>query len=63
MQKAALYTSGIFFAVGAVAHLVRVIIGLEIVIGGVAVPVWVSFPGALIAALLAIWMTAAARRL
>ena len=38
MQKAALYTSGVFFAVGAVAHLVRLIIGFEIVVGGVAVP-------------------------
>jgi hypothetical protein len=38
MQKAALYTSGVFFAVGAAAHLVRLIAGLEIVIGGIAVP-------------------------
>ena len=62
MQKAALYASGIFFAVGAAAHLVRLIIGFEIVVGGVAVPVWMSFPGALIAALLAVWMVVAARR-
>ena len=62
MQKAALYTSGAFFTVGAVAHLVRLITGFEIVIDGFAVPVWVSFPGALIAALLAVWMVVAARR-
>ena len=62
MQKAALYTSGAFFTVGALAHLVRLIIGFEITIGGLAVPVWVSFPGAFIAALLAVWMVVAARR-
>ncbi|MDH3195813.1 MAG: hypothetical protein OEL78_05825 [Hyphomicrobiales bacterium] len=62
MQKAALYTSGAFFAVGAVAHLVRLIVGFEIVIAGIAVPVWASYPGALIAAALAVWMLAAARR-
>jgi hypothetical protein len=33
MQKAALYTSGVFFAVGAIAHVVRLTTGMEIVIG------------------------------
>jgi len=51
MRKAALYTSGAFFTAGAVAHAVRLITGMEIVIGGAVVPVWVSFPGALIAAM------------
>ena len=62
MQKAALYTSGAVFAVVAVAHVVRLITGFEIVVDGVIVPVWVSFLGALIAALLAVWMMVAARR-
>ena len=62
MQKAALYTSGVVFAAVAVAHLVRLATGFEIVVGGIIVPVWVSFLGALIAALLAAWMVAAARR-
>ena len=62
MQEAALYTSGIFFAAGAVAHVVRLIMDIEIIIGGLVVPVWGSFPGALIAALLAVWMVVAARR-
>ena len=62
MQKAALYTAGVFFTVGAAAHLVRLIIGFEIVIGRVVVPVWMSFPGALAAAALAVWMLVAARR-
>jgi len=62
MQKAALNTAGVFFAVGAAAHLVRLIIGFEIVVAEIAVPVWMSFPGALIAAALAVWMLVAARR-
>ena len=62
MQKAALYTAGVIFAAAAVAHLVRLITGFEIVVGGVVAPVWVSFPGALVAALLAVWMVVAARR-
>ncbi len=59
MQKAALYTSGVVFATVAVAHVVRLTTGVGIVVDGVILPVWVSFLGALIAALLAIWMRAA----
>ena len=62
MQKAALYTAGVIFATVSFTHLVRLIAGIEIVVGGVVAPVWVSFPGMLIAALLAIWMVVAARR-
>ncbi len=62
MQKAALYTSCAFFAAGAVGHAVRLNTGLEIVINGFTVPIWVSFPGVLIACLLAVWMFVAARR-
>ena len=40
----------------------RLASGIEIVVGGVILPVWVSFLGALIATLLAVWMVAAARR-
>ena len=63
MQKAALYTSGIFFAAGAAGHLVRLFTGFEIAVGGVEVPVWGSLPGALAAAAIAAWMIIAARRL
>lgn len=62
MQKVALYFSGLFFTVGAIAHLVRLITGMEIVINGAVVPIWVSYPAAPIAALLALWMVVAARR-
>jgi hypothetical protein len=62
MQKAALYTAGAIFAAGAIGHGFRLINGFEITVGGFTVPMWVSYPGVLAAALLAIWMAAAARR-
>ena len=40
----------------------RLTTGVEIIVGGVIVPVWVSFLGAFFAALLAVWMVVAARR-
>ncbi|MHA1152360.1 MAG: hypothetical protein ACTSQ7_06780 [Alphaproteobacteria bacterium] len=62
MRKAALFTSGVIFAAAAVVHAVRLITDFEIVVGGVVVPLWVSFPGVLVAALLAVWMAVAGRR-
>ena len=62
MQKAALYVSAAIFVTGAVAHVVRLAVGFEIAMGGTVIPVWVSLPGMLTAALLAIWMVVAARR-
>ena len=62
MQKAALYTAGVIFALGTIGHLARLIVGFEIAIAGFVVPVWVSFPGVVAAAGLAIWMVVAARR-
>jgi hypothetical protein len=62
MQKAALYTAGAIFAVIAAGHLARLIAGFDVVIGGVVAPPWVSLPGAIVAALLAVWMVIAARR-
>lgn len=63
MQKAALHVSGAIFAIGTIGHALRLITGFQLVIDGLVVPVWVSIPGALIAALLTVWMLAAARRL
>jgi len=62
MQKAALTTAGAIFAIGAAAHLARLILGFGIVIGGIDLPTWVSLPAGLVAAGLALWMVAAARR-
>ena len=38
MQKAALYTSGVIFAAFAVAHVVRLVTGFQIVVGNFAPP-------------------------
>ena len=62
MQRAALTAAGAIFAIGAAAHLLRLIVGFEIVIGGIDLPTWVSLPAGLVAAGLAVWMLAAARR-
>jgi len=62
MQKAALYTSGVVFAVVSVSHLVRLIAGIEIVIGGAVLPMWVSLLGALVTGLLAVWMVVTVQR-
>ena len=63
MQKAALYFSGTFFGVGAIFHVVRLVTGIEIMVGATVVPAWISALGAPTSALLAAWMIVAARRL
>lgn len=62
MQKAALYTAAMIFILVTIAHAARLLAGFEIVIDGTVVPQWVSIPGVAVAALLAIWMVAAGRR-
>ena len=62
MKKAALYTAGLIFAVGAVGHLIRLTKEIEIAVNGTPIPVWVSLPGAAVATLLAVWMVMSARR-
>ena len=62
MQKTALYAAAAFFAVGSLSHLLRLFLGFEIVIDGASIPVWMSLPSAVIAALFAAWMVVAARR-
>ncbi|MBH61037.1 MAG: hypothetical protein CL569_01005 [Alphaproteobacteria bacterium] len=62
MQKAALLTSGALFAIATIAHGVRLFTEFEISMAGVIVPVWVSYPGVLVAAALTTWMVMAAWR-
>ena len=63
MQKAALYTAGIFFAAGVIFHGLRLFTGIDIVVEDFVVPGWISLPAAVIGALLTVWMVMAARRL
>lgn len=62
MQKPALYTAAVLFAAFALGHLGRFFLGVEIVVGGVVVPVTPSLPVGIALALLAVWMVRAARR-
>jgi hypothetical protein len=44
----------IILAILAIAHLYRLVSGLEVVVGGKVIPLWVSAFGALLAAVLAL---------
>ena len=62
MPKAALYVAGVIFTIAAVCHLLRMVVGFDVIVAGNVVPMWVSLPGLIVAAVLAIWMVLAARR-
>ncbi len=62
MQKPALYTAAVIFAIVSLAHLVRFLLGSEILIDGHAVPVSFSLIAAVVVAGLAAWMAREARR-
>lgn len=63
MKKAAFYASGVILAIGAIGHGVRFFAGIEIIVAGIAVPMWVSFVAMIIGAALAIWIAMGAWRL
>jgi hypothetical protein len=52
----------IIFALVALVHLFRLIWGFEVVVGGTMLPQWVSLPGLIIAAGLAIMLWRESRR-
>jgi hypothetical protein len=54
--------SGLLFAVVAMAHAARLLLGWNITVDGVAVPMWVSWAGLAVPALLALWAFALYRR-
>ncbi len=62
MQRSALYTAAVIFAVVSAAHWLRLILGTEIVIGGASIAPWLSFAAGVVSALLALWMAVAGRR-
>lgn len=61
MQKTALKTSGFIFLLVALLHLLRLIFKLKVMIGGFAVPFWVSVLGLVIPMALAAWMFKASK--
>lgn len=62
MQRPALTVAGAIFALVSLVHWVRVFAGTEIVVGGTAVPVWLSLVAGIVLAALAAWMVVAAAR-
>ncbi len=50
----------IVFTIVAVAHLLRLVDGTQIVVGSTTIPMWVSVPGALLPGLIVVllWMEA-----
>ena len=47
--------SGVFFALVALAHLIRVIGGMTVLVDEVLIPMWVSWIAIVVPAALAIW--------
>ncbi len=62
MQKAVLYLVSVVFVLVAAAHVVRLLLGVEIVIQGWVMPLWFSGIGVLIPLLLAWLCLRAAKR-
>ncbi len=61
MQKPALYTASVIFAIVGIAHWVRYFLGTEIVVGATAIPLSVSLIAGIVLALLTGWMVLAVR--
>ena len=58
-----LYLVAVVFGLVALAHLLRLINGWPLNIADVSVPVWISWPGMLVAALLSGWGLLLTRKL
>ena len=63
MQKVALITAGVVFALLAMSHVVRWVSPVEILIGGKVLPFIISLFSGIILALLSIWMFFAAKKI
>lgn len=55
-KNLALTVAGIIFAIVAIAHLLRMIFQLDVVIGTVTIPLWVSGIAFVVALFLSVWM-------
>lgn len=54
-MRAYLTISGIFFALIAVAHVLRGAMQVPVQVADMQIPVWVSWPAALVTGALAVW--------
>ncbi|MBI3602213.1 MAG: hypothetical protein HY209_04900 [Candidatus Omnitrophica bacterium] len=60
-EKMALQVAGTLFLLIAMVHLLRVILGWDVIIGGFIVPLWFSVVAALMTLALSVWMFKSAR--
>jgi hypothetical protein len=56
MKRSASLVAGILFLLMAVAQLCRFILGIEVVAGGIVIPLWPSAVAAVVLALLSCWL-------
>ena len=54
MKKPATFLAAVLFSIISLLHLIRLIVGMEVSIGGWPVPAWISFPGFAFTAILAV---------
>jgi len=62
MQQVMLYIAGMVFVLVAIAHIMRLLLEVEIVMSGWVLPLWVSVAGAVVPVILAWLCFRAARR-
>lgn len=62
MQKTALNVSGIVFLAVALLHVWRYLLKVPVTFGATQIPIELSFVGAVVGFLLALWMFSAARK-
>ena len=60
-MRAYLVVSGVLFGAVAVLHLLRLLYGWPAQVGAVAMPLWVSVIGLIVAAMLCLWAFALVR--
>lgn len=61
--KTALSLAGIIFCFVALMHLLRWLFNVEVIIGGIVIPMWVSMLGFIIPTILALCMFAAINKI
>lgn len=56
MKDIALQVAGVIFFLVAIVHLLRVMLKVEVIIGGYVFPMWFSILGFIVALALSLWM-------
>ena len=55
-KNSALIVAGLIFFIVAVAHFVRIVFNIQILVAGQILPLWCSYLGFVVALALSIWM-------